>query len=332
MLRPSQDSLPFLRDDEVAARLDTPLLTKAIDDAFRLNRYSYVMPQRMILPQGEHTVLVMPCFAENIFGVKIVTMMRTSGGGHRVLKANYTLYDGKTGDALVFAEADALTDLRTAATSAVATRALANPGAAVLGIFGTGRQAKAHLTVLCRLFPFREVLICGSSRERGEAFVKKNAASVAAPLRAVDQLTCARQSDILCTCTTSTTPVFDGKELRPGCHVNAVGSFRPDMRELDDETMRRARVVVDTYEGAPIEAGDILIPQQSRAISMDHVVADLHEALSGKVAVRRDSQDVTVFKSVGCALEDLAAARLLVLVNSDRKPDVESDPDVVTKK
>jgi ornithine cyclodeaminase/alanine dehydrogenase-like protein (mu-crystallin family) len=330
MHKRSKDSLPFLRDDEAAARLDIALLTQAIDDAFRLDRYSYVMPQRMILPQGEHTVLVMPCFSEDVFGVKIVTMKRELGRGHRVLKANYTLYDGKSGVALLFTEADALTDLRTAATSAVATRALANPRAGVLGIFGTGRQAKAHLTVLCQLFPFREVLVCGSSPERSGAFVKAHAATFSVSLKAVDELTCAREAEVLCTCTTSTTPVFDGRYLRAGCHINAVGSFRPDMREVDDETVQRARVVVDTYEGSPVEAGDLLIPQQNRVIGMDHVVADLHETLAEKRVVRRDAQDITLFKSVGCALEDLAAARLLL--DSDLDPDVDPDPDMVAKR
>jgi ornithine cyclodeaminase/alanine dehydrogenase-like protein (mu-crystallin family) len=311
----SNDPLQLLRDDEAAARLDTDVLTQAIDDAFRLNRHSYVMPQRMILPQGDHTVLVMPCFSENIFGIKIVTMKRDPGRGYRVLKANYTLYHGKSGDALLFTEADALTDLRTAATSAVATRLLARPGSGVLGIFGTGRQAKAHLAVLFPMFRFREVLVCGSSPERSAAFSQIASRDFLVSARAVDASTCASESNVLCTCTTSTSPLFDGRLIRPGCHINAVGAFRPDTREVDDETIRRSRLVVDTYEGSPIEAGDILIPQSNRVIGKDHILADLHEALSEKIVIRRSPADITLFKSVGCALEDLAAARLLL--NSD---------------
>jgi ornithine cyclodeaminase/alanine dehydrogenase-like protein (mu-crystallin family) len=319
----SKDSLQFLRDDEAAARLNIDLVTNAIDDAFRLDRHSYVMPQRLILPQGDRTVLVMPCFAKNIFGVKIVTMKREPGRGYRVLKANYTLYDGKSGQALLFMEADALTDLRTAATSAVATRLMARPRPSVLGIFGTGRQAKAHLTVLCQMFQFREVLVCGSSPERTAAFIQTTASSFAVALRAVNPSTCAAESEVLCTCTTSTTPLFDGKLIQPGCHINAVGAFRPDTRELDDETIRRSRLVVDTYEGSPVEAGEILIPQQSGKIGKNHILADLHEALSKKVVIRRSDADITLFKSVGCALEDLAAARLLL--DSDLNAYLDSD-------
>jgi ornithine cyclodeaminase/alanine dehydrogenase-like protein (mu-crystallin family) len=319
----SKDSLQFVRDEEAVVRLDVPLLVQAIAQAFGLERNSFVMPQRMILPQGDHTVLVMPCFAKSIFGVKIVTMKQDPGRGYRVLKANYTLYDGKSGDPLLFMEADALTDLRTAATSAVATRLLANSQPRVLGIFGTGRQAKAHLTVLGQMFSFSEVLICGSSPERGADFVKMASKNFQVSVRAVSASICAAEADVLCTCTTSTTPLFDGKLLRAGCHINAVGAFRPDMRELDDETMLRSRLMVDTYDGAPVEAGEILIPQRNGIVGTDCVLGDLHEALSGKVVIRRSPADITLFKSVGCALEDLAAARLLL--NSNRAADVHSD-------
>ncbi len=323
MPTPSKASLQFLRDDQAAVRLKIPLLIQAIDDAFRLERDSYVMPPRMILPQGDRTVLVMPCFSRDIFGVKIVTMKRDPGRGHRVLKANYTLYDGRSGDALLFMEADVLTDLRTAATSAVATRLLARSDSRVLGIFGTGRQAKAHLTVFLHTFPFREVLICGSSPERSADFARMASSTFGVSAQAVDASRCASQADVLCTCTTSTTPLFDGQLLPPGCHINAVGAFRPDTRELDDETIVRSRIVVDTYTGAPTEAGEILIAQHNRVVGDDCVLADLHESLSGKMLIRRTPADITLFKSVGCALEDLAAARLLL--SSNRAADVDSD-------
>jgi ornithine cyclodeaminase len=159
---------------------------------------------------------------------------------------------------------------------------------------------------------FNEVLVCGSSLERGEVFARAAAEKFNVIVRAVDAATCAAESQVLCTCTTSAMPLFDGHLLQPGVHINAVGAFRPDTREVDDETMMRARLVVDSYEGAPVEAGDILIPQGNQSIGADHVLADLHEALAGKKLIRRDALDITLFKSVGCALEDLAAARLLL--------------------
>lgn len=113
---------------------------------------------------------------------------------------------------------------------------------------------------------------------------------------------------MICTCTTSPEPVFRGEWLRPGTHINLVGAFQPHTRECDDETMRRARIVVDTYEGALAEAGDILLPLASGAIQREQIVADLHELASGKRQGRTAPEDITVFKSVGCALEDLVTA------------------------
>jgi ornithine cyclodeaminase len=304
-------SLQFLSDGDAAVRLDHLDLVTAIENAFRLDRASYTMPQRMILSQGLQTVLVMPCFAKDIFGMKIVTMAQEPGYGPRVLKANYSVYDAKTGEALITMEADVLTDLRTAATSAVATRLMARADSRVLGVFGTGRQAKAHVAVLLSVCNFREVLVCGSSPERSRSFASAWSEEFNVPVRAVDASTCASETDVICTCTTSVTPLFDGKLLRPGTHVNAVGAFRPNTREVDDATMLRSRLAVDSYEGAPMEAGDILIPQRNRIIGPDHIIADLHDGLSGKI-IRRESSDITLFKSVGCALEDLAAARLLL--------------------
>jgi ornithine cyclodeaminase/alanine dehydrogenase-like protein (mu-crystallin family) len=312
MLTGLRDSPQFLRDADAAAGLNHGDLVQAIEDAFRRSRDSYVMPQRMILPRGTQTVLVMPCFAADVFGIKIVTVTREPGRGPRVLKANYTLYDGKTGEALLVMDADVLTDLRTAATSAVATRLMARTDSGVLGIFGTGRQALAHLSVVLTVRKFAEVLVCGSSLARSAAFAEMASEKCGLPVRAVDAATCAADSHVLCTCTTSTTPLFDGKLLQPGVHVNAVGAFRPDTRELDDETILRSRVVVDTYEGAPVEAGDLLIPRKNHTVGPDHIIGDLHDGLSGKKIIRRDSSDITLFKSVGCALEDLAAARLLL--------------------
>jgi ornithine cyclodeaminase/alanine dehydrogenase-like protein (mu-crystallin family) len=144
--------------------------------------------------------------------------------------------------------------------------------------------------------------VVSRTRERAEALVKE--AGVDARVGAPDDV---GDRDLVCTCTTSATPVFDGSLLAPKTHVNAVGAYRPDLRELDTETIERARVVVETREAAMEEAGDLLIPMKEGAIGEDHVVADLSEVVRG-VTVRRTAQDVTVFKSVGVAFEDLVVA------------------------
>jgi ornithine cyclodeaminase len=127
----------------------------------------------------------------------------------------------------------------------------------------------------------------------------------------VDANTCANHSEVICTCTTATEPLFHGNQLRPGTHINAVGAFQPTARELDSVAVKRACVVVDTYEGALAEAGDLLIPMHEGCITRDHLIADLHELVSGKKRARSNADEITLFKSVGCGLEDLVAAELI---------------------
>jgi ornithine cyclodeaminase len=152
------------------------------------------------------------------------------------------------------------------------------------------------------LFRIREALVCGSSLASTQSFAETNAC------RAASAAECA-QADLICTCTTSRTPVFAGNHLRPGAHINAVGNSRPDGRELDSATILRSRVAVDTREGALVEAGDLLQPLSRDEIGENHILADLPELARGAV-VRRDAADITLFKSVGYALGDLALARL----------------------
>jgi ornithine cyclodeaminase len=121
--------------------------------------------------------------------------------------------------------------------------------------------------------------------------------------------TLARESDVICTCTTACEPLFDGNALRAGAHLNLVGAFQPETREVDGATVRRARVVVDTYEGALQEAGDVLIPIRSGMVDRSHIIADLHEIAGGKKPGRTRPDEITLFKSVGCALEDLVTAQ-----------------------
>jgi ornithine cyclodeaminase len=130
-------------------------------------------------------------------------------------------------------------------------------------------------------------------------------------VEAADAESCVRQSDVVCTCTTSRVPLFEGRWLKSGMHLNLIGAFQPDACEVDEETIRRSRVVVDTYAGAWAEAGDLLIPLRKAAIQKSHILADLHELFSGKKRVRTGPDDITLFKSVGCALEDLVTAKLV---------------------
>ena len=265
----------------------------AIHAAFSRGLATVHMPARTVLNMDGAVLLVMPCYDSALVaaGVKLVSVSAKAG-----VQAVYELLVPQTGMALARMEANYLTDVRTAATSAVATDLLACKDVETLGIFGSGRQAVAHFAALPRVRNFKRFLVCGSGRS---------------DLETTNAETLARESDVICTCTTSPAPLFDGNWLRPGTHLNLVGAFQPETREVDDVTVKRARIVVDTYEGALQEAGDLLIPIKNGTIDRSHIAADLHEIASGKKPARTSAESITLFKSVGCALEDLVIAQLI---------------------
>jgi len=298
-------------DSEIRSLLHPAEVVDAIEAAFaREYRATAVMPVRTRVEMaGRGVLLVMPCYDSAVpgLGTKLVTFFENAA--ERV-QASYVLLDPVSGKLRALMAANYLTDVRTAATSAVATRHMARRDAKVLGVFGTGRQARSHIEVMTAVWRFERVLVCGSSAERSQSFAAAMANELGLAVEPAAASTCASHSDVICTCTSSSTPIFEGQWLRLGTHVNLVGAFQPDKREADSETMRRSRIVVETYESALAEAGDLLIPMREGVISREHVIADLHEIASGKKAGRISADQITVFKNLGCALEDLVAATL----------------------
>ncbi len=304
-----------LAEDQVKQILDPTTAISAIEKAFKRDyRTTVEMPARMHLdlPSGA-VFLMMPCHDSAIpaLGIKLVTV-REHGIHHADrVQATYVLLDFDTGKPCVVLAANYLTDIRTAAMSAVATKMLALPKASTLGVFGTGRQAWAHILVLRLVRNFRRILVCGSCSSRSQEFARLISAQEGIAVEPADAPKCVMESDVICTCTTSKVPLFDGILVRNGTHLNLVGAFRADAREVDEKTIRRARIVVDTYEGAFSEAGDLLIALQQGAITKDHVTADLHELVTGNKPGRRDREEITLFKTVGSAFADLIIAKLV---------------------
>lgn len=298
----------YLNEKQVRGLADVDEVIRAIRAAFARD-FSACMPARTSMElAGSAVLLLMPCYDSALAaaGVKIVTVSRQAG-----VNAAYELLDPATGEVLARMEANYLTDLRTAATSAVATDLLARNDAETLGVFGSGRQAAAHLAVLPRVRRFRRFLVCGSGRSDLKHFRARMKQDHGIEVEPVDAEACVRESDVVCTCTNSAMPLFDGCWLKPGAHLNLVGAFQPETREVDDETVRRARVVVETYAAVLAEAGDLLIPLGNCAVKREHIVADLHEVAAGKKKPRTRPEEITLFKSVGCALEDLVTAQLV---------------------
>jgi len=299
-----------LTEDKFRRLADADSVIAAIRVAFSRDfSQTLRMPVRSSLPmEAGGVLLLMPAYDSylGIAGVKTVTVTRQGG-----VNANYELIDPLSGSVRARMEANWLTDIRTAATSAVATSILARDEATTLGVFGTGRQAESHIAVLPRVRKFARVLVCGSSNSDVPSFSRRMRDRYKLEILAADAETCTRESDVICTCTTSRVPVLDGRWIKPGTHLNLIGAFQPDTREIDDETVLRSRVVVDTYDGCMAEAGDILIPLKKEIIKSDRIVGDLHHVISGKRIGRSKPDDITLFKSVGCALEDLVTARLV---------------------
>lgn len=271
------------------------------------------------------TLLLMPAWDERLLITKLVTVIP---GAPSTVEATVMALDRATGHPLAVLDGEALTLRRTAATSALAALQLALPDVDTLLVVGTGRlaawMARAHVALRPGL---RRVLVWGRRFEAAQALAAElradftaarlpaGAAQAVPTLMAVPseglEAACGEARLITCA-TTSTAPIVRGAWLAPGTHLDLVGGFKPHMREADDEAVARARIVVDTHAGAGAEAGDVVQPLQRGVITRDAVLGELAELLSGDCVGRRTPEDITLFKSVGTALEDLAAARLVL--------------------
>lgn len=295
--------------EELRARLPMVAAVDALEDAFRtLDPTGGPLRTHVETPHG--SLLLMPAFGQAGVGVKLVSLTPANPErGLPFLHASYVLFDAETQAPEAVLDGSGLTALRTAAVSGLATRFLSRQDAQRLVVFGAGVQAGSHLEAMCAVRPVTDLVVVSRSRGAAEALVEEGLGrGLTARLGAPEAV---READLVCTCTTAEEPLFGGTWLPAGVHVNAVGSYRPETRELDTEAVRRARVVVETREVALAEAGELLIPIREGVIEAGHIAADLAETVRGAEA-RRSPDDVTLFKSVGMAFEDLIVARAVV--------------------
>ena len=289
----------FVNEEQVRNHLQMtdliPAMEKALID-FSTGRVT--QPVRSVIkvdPPGGFLGL-MPALTPNGLGLKAVTFYPSNTErGIPTHMATIFLVDPETGAPLAIMDGRLITEMRTAAVSAAATKLLTGPDAKVLAILGSGVQAHSHFEALQLVRHFEEIRVWSPTKEHAEQFAKEIGATATSAEEAV------RNADVIVTATNSKTPVLKGSWLKLGCHVNAVGACRPDWRELDDEAMSNV-VFVDSREGAMKESGDVIL---SRA----KIYAELGEALSGKVPSR--ANETTIFKSLGMAIEDISAALLV---------------------
>ena len=297
--------------DEVRRETPWPELIDALAEAFRDGAEMPVRHHHTVGVPGEPdaTLLLMPCWIPGeTVGVKVANVFPGNAArGLAAVNGSYILMDGRTGAIQAVLDGGELTARRTAAASALAARYLARDDAATLLVVGTGRLAPLLAQAHGAVRPIRRVLVWGRDPAKAAAVADGLGNAVA-----VDDLAAAaREADVISCATLSKEALIHGDWLKAGCHLDLVGAFRPDMREVDDAALARARVFVDTRGGALREGGDLVQAIAAGAMSADEVVADLAALVRGEDPGRRMHSEITAFKSVGAALEDLAAARLV---------------------
>jgi len=299
---------------DVEAALDWDSLIERLRQAFRRGAEVPVRHHHEIANPGgpEGTLLLMPAWQSGRhIGVKVVTIFPDNGEqGLPSVMAAYLLLDGKTGSPIALIDGPTLTLKRTAAASALASGYLSRPDCERLLMVGTGGLAPYLVSAHAAVRPICNVLIWGRAPDKAAKLAKRLDRADFRVAATEDLEAAAQGADIISCATLSRDPLVRGDWLRPGQHLDLVGAFRPDMRESDDQAIRRARVFVDTRDGATKEAGDIVQPIESGVLDPADVAGDLFDLTRGARAGRRYYDQITLFKSVGTALEDLAAAEL----------------------
>lgn len=330
----------LLTEADVKAVLSMDDLIETMASALkRFSTGKVVQPVRAVIPVGKHGIFAtMPAFVggsataggvttgsagfgeTSAVGAKLVTVFEGNAArGLHTHLATIVLLDPHTGALLALLDGRYITESRTAAVSAVSSRFLARKTAASLAIIGSGVQAGSHLEALSRVHTLREVTVWSPSADRRDAFVERSRAQYGA--LAIKSVPHAGEAvvgaDLIVLATSSTTPVVDNGWVKPGAHVISVGACRPTQREMDPALTKRARLFVDSRAAALVESGDVVMGIQEGRFGVDHIVAEIGELVNG-TAGRRSDTEVTIFKSLGLAVEDVTAADLAYRRASER--------------
>ena len=310
--------MKILGTNEIRSRLAMSEAIRAVREALvELSTGRAIVPARTSLegPGRRTTALVMPAYLPRTerIGVKLISLCEDNPArGLPLAQAVTIVMDAERGTPLAVLEAGHLTAVRTGAASGVATDALARRDARVAAIFGAGVQGRTQLEAIAVVRPLRKAFVVDIDPRAAAAFAKEMSARLGLEVEPADAAAALRGADVVSTTTTSAAPVLRDGDLKPGVHINAVGSYKPQVRELPGETIRRAALFVDERRACLEEAGDILIPLREGLIGEDHIRAEIGEVVAGLAPGRGSEEEITVFKSVGNAVEDLAVAALVL--------------------
>lgn len=310
----------ILSADDVRRAVPIPDAIDAVESAFvRLSAGQATVPLRMHIetPARQAVSFVMPARLDGApmpaLGVKVVSVFpENRDRGEPSISALVNLFDPETGRPLATLDGAYLTALRTGAASGVATRHMARPDARVLALFGAGAQALPQALAVCAVRAIERIWIVNRTPDRAQQLLERlRAAGLPQDVRiAPDATRALAEADVICTATAAPTPLFVDSDVRPGTHINGVGSYKPSMAEIPPATVARARVVVDQRQAAWAEAGDLIQARDAGLISEAHIAGELGDVAAGTVPGRSGPAEITCFKSVGNAVQDVAVAAL----------------------
>ena len=315
----------LLSEQDVRIVLPMADLIEAMEAALaRFSSNGVTQPLRTVIEVGlqKAFVGVMPAFIDDpaMLGTKLVSVFGSNAAvGLPTHLATIVLLDPMTGELLAIMDGRYITEARTAAVSAVSVKKLAPENATRLAIIGTGVQARSHVEAIAAVRHLHEIKVWSRSLDNRTAFAREMRPRTTAPIKIASSAQHAVEgADVIVLATASREPVVHHDGISAGAHVCAVGACRPDQREMDSQLVARARVFVDSRMGALAEAGDIILPIKEGAIDEQHVAGDLGEVVLGTIAGRTSPDDVTIFKSLGMAVEDVAAAHLAYVKAAER--------------
>ncbi len=306
-----------INQQEVRELLPMAACIRAVREALAgLARGEGIQPLRPImwLPDQLGALGMMPGYLRSIdtVGIKTITVYPGNAGTeYDSHQGSVMLFEGTNGRLKAVIDATEITAIRTAAASAVATDVLARPGESVLAMIGSGVQAATHIEAMAEVRPIREVRVWSRNPGNAERLAHAAASDDRRVLAVATVAQAVEGADLVCTTTSSPDPVLPGALLEPGMHINAVGASVPSARELDGEAVARSRLFVDRRESALAEAGDFLLAEHEGVVDAGHIRAELGEVLIGSAEGRRDEREITLFKSLGLAVEDIAAGDLV---------------------
>jgi ornithine cyclodeaminase len=307
--------LLFLNREDVEALLPMEECIEVVEAGLRvLARGGAVQPLRTAywMPDRHGLLGVMPGLLDGlsgddplVAGIKVLTVVPDNYlHGEESHRGLVLLFECERGAPLAILDASAITAIRTAAASAVATRALARRDAGDLAILGTGTQARSHLAAMRAVRPLRRVRVWSRNPESARRFAEREGVEPAASVQEAVE-----GADLICTVTAASEPILMGEWIAPGAHVNAVGACTANTRELDATAVARSRLYTDRHESAMAEAGELLLARDEGAITDEHLLGELGDVLEGKLPGRRSDDEITLYKSLGIAVEDLASGR-----------------------